>query len=61
MVQENEREDVQCISCGLTIKYPKGHLTEEGKRKYLCHVCRESVLERRVEEKQIGNRKLLID
>jgi DNA-directed RNA polymerase subunit RPC12/RpoP len=44
-----EKEIVACKSCGAKREIPVGHLTEHGKREYLCSVCSENVLERRVE------------
>lgn len=61
MDKQTDYEDVICVQCGKVSKVPAGHLTEAGKRNHRCRVCQESVVERRVEEKRIGNRKLLID
>jgi len=56
-------EKVKCQKCGTSTEIAVGHLTEEGKKNYLCDICRERVLENRVSE--INNRsdgkKLLID
>jgi len=61
MNQELKREDVRCVQCGAVTQMPTGHLTEEGKKNFLCHICREAVLERRIEKQRIGSRKLLVD
>jgi len=56
-----EYEDVECAKCHSVSKFIRGHLTEQGKSGFLCNVCREPVLERQVEEKRIGNRRLLTE
>jgi hypothetical protein len=58
---KQQLENVICIECGGVEVFQKGSLTESGKKGFLCRVCREVVVERRVEEKRIGDRKLLID
>jgi hypothetical protein len=54
-------EDVTCAKCGTVRKVQAGMLTEQGKREYLCPVCREPVVERQIEQKRIGDKKLLLD
>jgi len=54
-------EVVVCTKCREGKQVPKGHLTEEQKRGYLCSACHEPVVERQVEERQKGNRKLLVE
>jgi hypothetical protein len=54
-------EDVECVKCHSISKFIRGHLTEQGKSGFLCNICREPVLERQVEEKRIGNRRLLTE
>jgi len=54
-------EDVTCAKCGVVRKVQTGMLTEQGKKEYLCPVCREPVVERQIEQKRIGDRKLLLD
>lgn len=61
MSQNLETENVVCIKCGIVNKVPKGHLTEAGKKEHLCRVCCEVVVERQVEERRKGDRKLLVD
>ena len=61
MDNQTEYEDVKCVKCGAASRIPRGHLTEAGKRNHRCRVCQESVVERQIEEKRIGDRKLLID
>lgn len=58
---DNKMEKVVCVQCSKECTYPVGFLTQEGKSKYLCDVCREEVLELRIERKRIGDRKLLLD
>ena len=54
-------ETVVCNKCGKPVRYPIGYLTEQAKKKYECEVCREAVLENRVEKQQQGNRRLLVE
>ena len=62
MHSDKETDGVKCKGCGTVFRFQKGHLTEEGKKDFLCHICTEEpVLERRIEQKRIGDRKLLID
>lgn len=57
----NDTETVICTKCREAKKVPRGYLTEEQKKGYLCSACHEVVLERSVEERNKGNRQLLID
>ena len=54
-------EQVRCIKCGVVEEFPFGCLTEYARQKHLCKVCRQVVVERAVEEAEIGDRSLLLD
>ncbi|TRO55177.1 hypothetical protein E2P64_07535 [Candidatus Bathyarchaeota archaeon] len=60
-MHENKTETVRCTRCGNPKEIPGGRLTEEQKRGFLCSACQEIVLERSVEEREKGNRELLVD
>jgi len=57
----DDLERVACSKCGDVRNVQRGIMTEEGKKKYLCPVCREPVLEIAQEVRQRGDRKLLVD
>ena len=54
-------EIVTCTKCKESKEVPTGRLTEEQKKGYLCSACHEVVVERSVEERNKGNRQLLVD
>jgi len=56
-----EHEMVVCTKCREAKQVPVGLLNEEQKRGYVCVACQEVVVERSVEERQKGNRQLLVD
>lgn len=53
--------EVTCVQCGRVDSYPGGYLTEKAQREYRCSACREPVVERQVQERQVGDRKLLTE
>jgi hypothetical protein len=57
----NDTEIVVCTKCKEPKEVPRGRLTEDQKRGFLCSACQEIVLERSVEERQKGDRQLLVD
>lgn len=56
-----ETEEVVCTECGTVDRVPVGHLTEVGKKNYKCRVHMQKVVEKQVEEANIGKRQVLVD
>lgn len=54
---------VTCVKCFRKVRVVAGQLTQEGVENYVCEICVDPVLERRVEarENTVGGRTLLID
>jgi hypothetical protein len=54
---------VTCVKCLRKVSVVAGQLTQEGVENYVCEICADPVLERRVEahENTAGGRTLLID
>jgi len=63
-MDERKSKEVKCAECGAVCAFEvvsEGWVSGHPDSKFLCRACREVVLERRIEEKNLGNRKLLID
>lgn len=63
MATDSEREGMESLTCqcGIQEWFPIGFLSEQGKENFKCKACREIVLENKITQKSIGNRKLLTE
>jgi len=58
---ETEIEVFTCVKCGAKETYPKGYITEHAKNTFECRACREPVVERQVDIRNHGKKRLLVD
>lgn len=63
-MSEVKQEVVMCSKCGGQELVLTGHLTEEGRTKFVCSTCRvrdQMPMEARLSEKQLDGKKILTE